>query len=67
MKTSAIVSYRARLARNLHGYPFPNRMDGLRRREMIDAVGQTFRIDSRRHRITGYRYRCRTPFIRVGS
>ena len=40
MNKNAIVSYRARLARNLHGYPFPNRMDGLRRREMISSVEQ---------------------------
>ncbi|MDR1668467.1 MAG: ATP--guanido phosphotransferase [Oscillospiraceae bacterium] len=34
----SIVSYRARLARNLRGIPFPNRMDNLRRSELIRNV-----------------------------
>jgi protein arginine kinase len=36
-----IVSYRVRLARNIHGHAFPGRVDALTRRELINGVAKT--------------------------
>lgn len=41
MTNNSIVSYRARLARNIRGYAFPGRLDARARAELIDFVSKT--------------------------
>jgi protein arginine kinase len=41
VKNNSVISYRARLARNIRGYAFPGRMDARQRLALSDSVAKT--------------------------